>query len=110
MSVLFSAVTLTADNKQAEFLVAGVPRDANDIEGWTAYENFMGELKTKKEVSVHVKAYLYGEGETVKATPEEVAYFTMRQDADRKFLHDHCGNIEDGDFVIRRSPEAFFMR
>ena len=27
-----------------------------------------------EEVDVHVEAYLYGEGETFKATPEEVAY------------------------------------
>ena len=38
MAVLFSAVTLTADNNQVEFLAAGVPRDADDLEGWTAYE------------------------------------------------------------------------
>ena len=74
MAVLFSAVTLTADNNQVEFLAAGVPRDADDLEGWTAYENFMDELDSEQEVSVHVEAYLYGEGETFKATPEEVAY------------------------------------
>ena len=32
------------------------------------------------------KAYLYGEGETVKATPEEVAYMTMREQNDSNFL------------------------
>ena len=41
MAVLFSAVTLTAGNNQAEFLAAGIPRDTDDLEGWTAYENFM---------------------------------------------------------------------
>ena len=44
MAVLFSAVTLTADNNQVEFLAAGIPRDSDDLEGWTAYENFMDEL------------------------------------------------------------------
>lgn len=38
MAVLFSAVTLTADNNQVEFLAAGIPRDADDLEGWTAYK------------------------------------------------------------------------
>ncbi len=61
-----------------------------------------------QEVGVHVEAYLYGEGETVKATPEEVAYFTMRADADEKFLHDRCDNIEDADFTIRRSPDELY--
>ena len=49
------------------------------------YENFMDEPDSEQEVSVHVEAYLYGEGETFKATPEEVAYFKMRADA-RLFL------------------------
>ena len=87
MAVLFSAVTLTADNNQVEFLAAGIPRDADDLEGWTAYEHFMDELDSEQEVSVHVEAYLYGEGETFKATPEEVAYFKMRADADEERLN-----------------------
>ena len=108
MAVLFSAVTLTADNNQVEFLAAGVPRDADDLEGWTAYENFVDELDSEQEVSVHVEAYLYGEGETFKATPEEVAYFKMRADADEEFLHDHCDNIEDADFTIHWSQDELY--
>lgn len=98
----------TADNNQVEFLAAGIPRDADDLEGWTAYENFMDELDSEQEVSVHVEAYLYGEGETFKATPEEVAYFKMRADADEEFLHDHCDNIEDADFTIQWSPDELY--
>lgn len=108
MAVLFSAVTLTADNNQVEFLTAGIPRDADDLEGWTAFEYFMDGLDSEQEVSVHVEAYLYGEGETVKAMPEEVAYFKMRADADEEFQRDHCDNIEDADFTIRRSPDELY--
>ena len=108
MAVLFSAVRLTADNNQVEFLAAGIPRDADDLEGWSAYENFMDELDSDQEVGVHVEAYLYGKGENVKATPEEVAYLAMRADADEKFLHDRCDNIEDADFMIRRSPDELY--
>lgn len=108
MAVVFSAVTLTADNNQVEFLAAGIPRDADDLEGWAAFEDFMDDLDSEQEVGVHVEAYLYGEGETVKATPEEVVYFTMRTDADEEFLHDHCDNIEDADFTIRWSPDELY--
>ena len=112
MAVLFSAVTLTAGNNQVEFFAAGIPRDADDLEGWAVYENFMDELDSEQEIGVHVEAYLYGEGdgegETVKATPEEVAYLAMRADADEKFLHDHCDNIESADFTIHRSPDALY--
>ena len=105
MAVLFSAVTLTADNNQVEFLAAGIPRDSDDLEGWTAYENFMDELDSEQEVSVHVEAYLYGEGETVRATPEEVAYMQMRMDRDERFLAEHCDNISDCSFNILHEPE-----
>ena len=81
MAVLFSAVTLTADNNQVEFLAAGVPRDADDLEGWTAYENFVDELDSEQEVSVH---------------------------ADEEFLHDHCDNIEDADFTIHWSQDELY--
>lgn len=73
MAVLFSAVTLTADNNQVEFLAAGVPRDADDLEGWTAYENFVDELDSEQEVSVHVEAYLFASVIMVSSKDEEEA-------------------------------------
>ena len=54
MAVLFSAVTVTADNNQVDFLAAGIPRDADDLEGWAAFEDFMDELDSEQEVGVHV--------------------------------------------------------
>ena len=108
MAVLFSAVTVTAGDQEKEFLVRGIPRELGDIEGYTAFEEFMEDIDEETEVSVHAEAYLYGEGETVKATPEEVAYFKMRADADDEFLHDHCDNIEDVDFTFGWSPDELF--
>lgn len=108
MAVLFSAVTVTVGDNQAEFLAAGIPRDIDDLEGWAAFDDFMGEIDSEQEVSVHVEAYLYGGGETVKAAPEEIAYFTMRLNADEEFLQDHCDNIEDADFSFIWSPEELF--
>ena len=63
MAVLFSAVTITSDSDQAEFLVAGVPKSYADLEGWTAFESFMNEVDTEQDIKVHVAACLYGEGE-----------------------------------------------
>ena len=78
MALLFSAVTVTANNQEVEFLVGGIPREFDDLEGWTAFDNFMDDLDEETEVSDHAKAYLYGGEETYKATPEEVAYFMKR--------------------------------
>ena len=59
MAVLFSAVTLTANDQQTEFFVGGIPREFDDLEGWTAFDNFMEDLDEETEVEVHVEAYLY---------------------------------------------------
>ena len=105
MGVLFSAVTLTAGDKQAEFLVAGIPRDTDDLEGWTAYDCFMEKLNSEQEVDVNAQAYIYGEGETVKANPEEIAYFTKRIEMDENFLSKHCDNTSESSFTIYTSPD-----
>ena len=56
MAVLFSAVTLTVGKNQVEFLAASIPRAADDLEGWAAFEDFMDELDAEQEVGVHVEA------------------------------------------------------
>lgn len=107
MAVLFSAVTLSANDQEVEFFVGGIPREYDDLEGWTAFEDFMEDLDEETEVSVHAEAYLYGEEETYKATPEEVAYFMMRMNQDETFLS-RCDNIESVDFTISWSPDELF--
>lgn len=108
MSILFSQVTLNDGNAECEFLMSGIPREADDMSGWTAYENFMEGVEDESEVAVHVEAYLYGGGETVRATPEEVAYMYSRIANNPDFLSDRCDNIEDVDFTIPWSPDELF--
>lgn len=105
MALLFSAVTVTAENAEAEFLTFGAPASAEDLEDWTAYSDLLDQLAREQELSVHVETYLYGEGETVKASPEEVAYLTMRAQRDPAFLSRHCDNIADSDFTVLFEPE-----
>lgn len=83
MALQFSAVTVTANDQEVEFLVGGIPREFDDLEGWTAFDNYMEEIDEETEVSVHAEAYLYGEGESVRATPEEVAYIMKRRLGDK---------------------------
>ena len=108
MSLLFSAVTVTADNEEIEFTVGGIPREYDDLAGWTAFEDFMEDVDAETEVSVHAEAYLYGGEETVTATPEEVAYLMMRMERDENFLAEHCDNIEDVDFSFLLSPDEYY--
>ena len=42
MALLFSAVRATANDQEVEFFVGGIPREYDDLEGWTSFDRFMG--------------------------------------------------------------------
>lgn len=108
MAVLFSAVTVAAGNEESELLVGGIPREYDDLEGWTKFDDFLESITEECEVSVKVEAYLYGEGETFRATPEEVAYFMKRMEMNERFLSDRCDHIEDTGFTFEWSPGELY--
>ena len=110
MAVLFSAVTVSAIaiGEPVEFLGGGSPRELSDLEGWTAFDNFIGEIDEEMDISVHADGYIYGEGEVYKATPEEVAYFYKRMEDNQDFLTSRCQNIEKADFDFIWSPDELF--
>lgn len=108
MALLFSAVTVTADGEETELLVGGIPREYDDLEGWCKFDDFMGLFPNDTEVSVHAEAYIYGEGETVRATPEEIAYFMKRIEMREDFLSSRCDSIESVDFNFQWSGEELF--
>ena len=84
MSVMFSKVTLTADNgSAATLLCSGSPKDHYDLEDWTIYQKFMSDNLNSKSVKADVDICLYGEGEVFVANEYEVAAFTGRGE---KFL------------------------
>ncbi|MCZ9313484.1 MAG: hypothetical protein O0V67_08895 [Methanocorpusculum sp.] len=108
MALLFSAVRVTADSNEAEFLVGGIPREYEDLEGWTAFDNFIEETDAETEVSVHVEAAPYGGEGTYTASPPEEPYFMKRMERDPAFLSEHCDNIEDADFSFIWSPDELY--
>lgn len=56
MAIQFSNVTLSANGKMKDFLVCGEPADSEDLEGWTAYEDFVAQLPEGTEVHADVDA------------------------------------------------------
>ena len=64
MALLFSAVTVTAGEDEIELLVGGIPREYDDLEGWSEFDDLMYFISEETEVSVRAEAYLYGEGES----------------------------------------------
>ena len=58
MALLFSEVTLEAEDRQRKFLVSGIPTDLDDLDGWTAYEDFLLELEDETSVKFICDSYL----------------------------------------------------
>ena len=44
MAILFSKVTMRDDYNESEFFVSGFPQEPDDLEGWTAYHEFLDEI------------------------------------------------------------------
>lgn len=64
MAILFSKVSLKADDSIEEFLIGGAPSDEDELSGWAPYDDFIESLTDEAEIEVYVESYLYGEGET----------------------------------------------
>ena len=109
MALLFSHVRVSSpDGNEAEFLVSGIPREFDDFEHYTTFEDFLDGIEEDTEITVHAEAYLCGEGEAFKASIEEVAYLTLRMSKDDNFLSGHCDNIESVYFTCSYSPDELF--
>ena len=107
MAVVFSRLTLSAEDRETQLFACGIPKDAEDLEPYTLYHEFTEELDSETEISVHVDTHLYGEGARFDATPEEMAYFTIRDRDDPKFLS-RCEKIGESDFTVTYCPEELF--
>lgn len=108
MAIMFSKVTMRDDYSESEFMVSGFPQEMDDLEGWSAYHEFLDEISEDTVVNIRVQAFIYGDGETVRATPEEVAYMVMREENDPDFLSEHCNYIGESDFNVNWYPEELY--
>ena len=100
MSLCFSRVTLYSAGKTTSFLVGGIPKSRADLQGWTAYDNFVSGVPGYTAVNAHVETFLYGGEETFDATPEEVAYFYKRIERQPDFIESRAEKIGESDFII----------
>ena len=64
MAILFSKVTMRDDYNESEFFVSGFPQEPDDLEGWTAYHEFLDEITEDTIVNIHavydLRGYVYG--------------------------------------------------
>ena len=109
MSLLFSKVTIQSDSDEAEFMVGGFPTEPDDLARCDEYRNFLDEIDDKASVIVHVDAYICGSGETIRASPDEVAEISVRIETEPDFLSDQCDCVGEADFEIQWSPDESYF-
>ena len=100
MSLRFSQVTLSSDGKTTSFLVGGIPQSQANLQGWTAYDNFVSDVPRHTVINAHVETFLYGGEEPFDATPEEVAYFYKRIERQANFIESRTEKIGETNFKI----------
>ena len=100
MSLRFSRVTLYSAGKTASFLVGGIPKSRTDLQGWSAYDNFVSDVPRYTVITAHVESFLYGGEEPFDATPEEVAYVYKRIERQPDFIEARTEKIGESDFTI----------
>lgn len=109
MSLLFSKVTVTADDMSEEFLIGGIPRDSYDLEDCAAYEDFTDLLTSTCEVTVRAVVYLYGEGESENASEDALADLERRLKDDPELLGgDEYDAIETVNFSFEWNTDELF--
>lgn len=108
MAVLFSQVTISADNGAADtFLCGGIPTKADDLRDWTTYQKFREDNPEAELIDVEIKSYVYGDGELLDANEYEVAYFTQRGEG---FLtRSTVKPYDESNFVIATDEENMGM-
>ncbi len=104
----FSYVKAMVGDHGATFLVAGVPQVFSDPENRTTFKNFLMDIDKDAEIKIHADAYRYGEGESLIATPEEIAYFMNRMWMNSSFLAWSCEFVKSKNFTIHSSPSELF--
>lgn len=107
MALRFSEITMKDGHRESRFFVSGFPQESEQLDGWTAYHRFLEELTEDTTVDIQVRAFLYGDEDVFDATPEEVAYITMRDERDPGFL-DRCRFVGETNFNLHWCPKELF--
>ena len=104
MALLFSKVTIQSDFDEVEFIVGGFPTEPDDLARCDKYQDFLDEIDDETSVIVHVDDYICGNGETIRASPDEVAEISVRTESEPDFLSEQCDWVGKMDFEIQWSP------
>ena len=108
MAVRFSHVILESEYGATEMLVRGKVTEPDQLERYSAYEDYCMDIDDDAVIRVQSDEYLYGEGEIFDATFEELAYFLMRMNDNPDFLANSCKYVGRTEFEINYAPNELF--
>ena len=108
MAVRFSHVILESDHGATEMLARGKVTESDQLEGYSAYEDYCMDIEDDAVIRVQSDEYLYGEGEIFDASFEELAYFMMRMENNPDFLANSCKYVGRTEFEINYAPQELF--
>lgn len=74
IAILFSKVKVQSGDQSETFLIDGIPKEYEDLSASRQLEWFLQDIDSDATVQVHADAYLYGEGEVVRANHAELCY------------------------------------
>ncbi len=81
-------------------MVGGIPKSLADLQGWTAYDNFVSGSSRYTAANAHVETFLYGDEEPFDATPEEIAYVYKRIERQPDFIGNRSEKICESKFTV----------
>ena len=108
IAILFSQVKVQSADQSETFLIGGIPKEYDDLTDSIQLEWFLQDIDSDETVQVHADAYLYGEGEVVKATHAELCYFLDRIRLNPNFLESRCQSAGNSEFSFDWSPTELF--
>ena len=108
IAILFSQVKVQSGDQSETFLIDGIPKEYEDLSASRQFEWFLQDIDSDATVQVHADAYLYGEGEVVRANHAELCYFLDRMRLNPNFLESRCQSAGSSDFNFDWSPQELF--
>jgi hypothetical protein len=78
-SLIYSNVLLECDGQAMEFLASGI-QDKYSIDDLDGYSDFIEELTPLSEITVSIRSYSVGTGESENPTEEELEFIEQHED------------------------------
>ena len=102
MSKMFSVVTLDASHSlMTEHFVPGSPDGLDELLDCDEISEVLAEWPLGDTIEAKIQTYLYGDGETVRADEEDLAFF--REHFDELDASDALDCISDHSFSLNRT-------